>query len=132
MALNISPISCIKAKDATFREFVKLKEASGLYSISNEKFITTVQNAKQLYNIKIDWPYQAAPEEYSITLYAIRDGKVIETADTIFHVQQVGMVKELAAMAKNNSVLYGIISILVAIGAGFGVGIIFGKGRSSH
>jgi uncharacterized membrane-anchored protein YitT (DUF2179 family) len=33
-------------------------------------------------------------------------------------------------MAKNNGTLYGIISIVVAVLAGFGVGMIFRKGGS--
>jgi len=41
-------------------------------------------------------------------------------------------VKALSGMAKNNGALYGIISILIALGAGFGVGMIFRKGGGAH
>ena len=47
-------------------------------------------------------------------------------------VEQVGIVKTLANMAKNNGALYGAISIVVALIAGFGVGIIFRKGGGGH
>jgi hypothetical protein len=35
-------------------------------------------------------------------------------------------------MAKKNGALYGVISILSALGAGFGVGLIFRKGGGAH
>jgi F0F1-type ATP synthase membrane subunit c/vacuolar-type H+-ATPase subunit K len=47
-------------------------------------------------------------------------------------VEQVGMVKSLAGMAKENAALYGGLSILAALGAGFGVGLVFRKGGGAH
>jgi hypothetical protein len=35
-------------------------------------------------------------------------------------------------MAKNNGALYGIISIMAALGAGFGVGLVFRKNDGAH
>jgi hypothetical protein len=42
------------------------------------------------------------------------------------------VVKSLADMAKNNAALYGLISIAVALGAGFGVGMVFRKSGGAH
>lgn len=129
---DILPIRDNEEKNEIFQEFVKLKETSGLYSISDGKFITTVKNGKQVYNININWPYQAAPDDYTMTAYAVRDGKIIEKAEAKLRVQQVGIVKELTNMARNNGILYGLVSIMVAIAAGFGVGIIFRRVMASH
>jgi uncharacterized membrane-anchored protein len=57
---------------------------------------------------------------------------VIETATANVFVEQVGLVKAFANMAKKNAAVYGIISILAAIGAGFGVGLIFRKSGGAH
>jgi hypothetical protein len=57
---------------------------------------------------------------------------VVETAETHVFVEQVGMVKYLAGMAKNNGALYGVVSILAALAAGFGVGMVFRKGGGAH
>jgi hypothetical protein len=35
-------------------------------------------------------------------------------------------------MAKNNAAVYGILSILAALGAGIGVGLVFRKGGGAH
>ncbi len=79
-----------------------------------------------------DWPYQAAPGDYLVTVYAVKNGKVIEQAESKVNVEQVGMVKALANMAKNSAALYGVLSIGIALVAGFGVGLVFRKGGGSH
>ena len=67
-----------------------------------------------------------------VTVYAVKDKKVIETATSNVLVEQVGMVKSFANMAKNNAALYGIIAILAALTAGFGVGLVFRKNGGAH
>jgi hypothetical protein len=47
-------------------------------------------------------------------------------------VEQVGVVKALASMARDSAALYGIVSIAIALGAGFGVGLIAKKGGGAH
>ncbi|MBI3600257.1 MAG: TIGR02186 family protein [Nitrospinae bacterium] len=59
-----------------------------------------------------------------------KDAIMIENAEAL--AAQPAIIKLLADMAKNNGALYGIISIVVALFAGFGVGIIFKRGRGGH
>lgn len=118
-------------KERWFKEYVKFKESSRLYNVSEgDVSIKKSEKGLQDYHIRIQWPYQAPPGEYTITVYGIRDKKIVETATQKVFVEQVGGVKALADMAKNNGALYGIISIVVAVLAGFGVGMIFRKGGS--
>jgi hypothetical protein len=119
-------------KDRWFREFVKYKEASDLYAESAGKISLAEKNGAQDYYILTHWPHQAPPGNYTVTAYAVKDRKVIETATTYVSVEQVGLVKSFAGMAKNNAAVYGILSILVAISAGFGVGLIFRRSGGAH
>jgi len=41
-------------------------------------------------------------------------------------------VKSLAEMAKNNGALYGLLSIILALGSGLGVGLVFRKSGGAH
>ena len=115
-----------------FNEFVKFKEASSLYSTSTGKISLADKDGKQSYYILTQWPYQAPPSNYTVTVYAVKNGKVIETASDHVLVEQVGVVKSLAAMAHNNGAVYGLISIIAALGAGFGVGLVFTKQGGAH
>lgn len=129
----ISPLSDEKEKDRWFNEFIRFKEFTRLYSTSYGRISLSEGDKKQqAYQILLDWPYQAQPGSYTVTVYGIRDKRVIEKAEATVLVEQVGSVKTLSTMAKNNGALYGILSISIALVTGFGVGMIFRKGRGSH
>jgi hypothetical protein len=130
--MEIAPVSTEDERSKWFNEFVKYKESSNLYTTSFGKILTTAKDGKQAYYILTAWPYQAPPGDYLVTVYAIKDKKVIEKAESKVMVEQVGAVKMLAGMAKNNGALYGVISIMAALAAGFGVGMIFRKGGGAH
>jgi uncharacterized protein (TIGR02186 family) len=130
--VEINPVASEDEKAEWFNQFIKFKESSKLYSSSSGKINVTEQGGKQNYYVLLDWPYQALPENYTINVYAVKDKKVVETAETHVLVEQVGMVKSLAGMAMNNGAFYGIISILAALGAGFGVGMVFRRGGGAH
>ncbi len=57
---------------------------------------------------------------------------MIEKISKPVDVKQVGIVRSLSTMAKNNGALYGLLSVAMALGAGFGVGLIFKKGGGAH
>jgi uncharacterized protein (TIGR02186 family) len=131
--VEITPVANEEEKTKWFEEFVKFKEASKVYTVSSGKIETTINpDGKQAYYILTDWPYQASPGDYLVTVYAVKDHKVVEQATSRVNVEQVGMVKMLATMAKNSAAFYGILSIGIALGAGFGVGLVFRKGGGSH
>jgi len=113
---DISPVSNDQGKLKWWLEFVKFHEASKLYEVSYGR-ITLKQevNGLQSYYVSIDWPYQAAPGTYTVTIYAVRNGKVVEKAEKNLFVKQVGIIKSLANMARDKGALYGIISIVVAL-----------------
>ena len=129
---DIKPVSDETEKTKWFDEFIKFKESTNLYKTSSGDITITEEGGKQKYYILCDWPYQALPGDYLVTVYAVKDNKVIETADQKVLVEKVGAVKMLSNMANNQGALYGILAILAALGSGFGVGIIFGKDGGAH
>ena len=88
-----------------------------------------VQNYYILTTLAVTRPL---PGNYTVTVYAVKDKKVVETATADVFVEQAGLVKSFANMAKNNAAVYGIISILAALSAGFGVGLVFRKSGGAH
>jgi uncharacterized protein (TIGR02186 family) len=131
--VEITPAINDTEKETWFNEFVKFKEDSRLYASSFgkiEKKMTA--DGKEEYYILTGWPYQAAPGDYLVTVYAVKDRRVVEQAEAKVNVEQVGIVKTLAGMARDNAALYGFLSIGIALSAGFGVGMVFRKGGGSH
>jgi uncharacterized protein (TIGR02186 family) len=131
--VEITPVANEEEKARWFDEFVKFKEESKVYTTSAGKIETTMTaDGKQEYYILTGWPYQAQPGDYLVSVYAVKDNKVVEQAESKVNVEQIGMVKTLATMAKNSPAIYGFLSIGVALGAGFGVSLVFRKGGGSH
>jgi uncharacterized protein (TIGR02186 family) len=130
--VEVTPVTNAGNKTKWFTEFVKFKEASNLYAASAGKIETTGSGGRQAYSILTAWPYQAAPGDYTVTVYAVKNKKVVEKASCAVRVEQVGIVKTLATMAKDSAAFYGFLSVGIALGAGFGVGMIFRKGGGSH
>jgi uncharacterized protein (TIGR02186 family) len=131
--VEITPVANEEEKTKWFDEFVKFKEDAHVYTISAGKITTTTKaDGRQEYYILTDWPYQAAPGDYLVTVYAVKDNKVVEQVEAKVLVEQVGLVKTLATMAKNSPAIYGFLSIGVALGAGVGVSLVFRKGGGSH
>ncbi len=128
----IEPLENEAERERWFAEFIRFKEAQQLYVSSAGEISFGEKDGKRTYAIETSWPYQAPPGDYLVTVYAVRDGKVVETATHPVLVEKVGAVRYLSSMAKDRGALYGLLSILVALGAGFGVGLIFRKGGGAH
>lgn len=129
---DISPAESEDKKARWFNEFAKFKEHESLYAVSSGDISISNEKGAGRYALHTAWPYQAYPGTYTVTVYAVKNKRVVETTQTEVFVEQVGIVKYLSNMAKNKGALYGIISIIAALGAGFGVGIIFRKGGGAH
>ena len=130
--VELKPIKDEEEKAKWFNEFVKYKQNSKLYSVASNNITFTRENGKQNYYTLFEWPYQAVPGVYTVTVYAVKNNRIVEKVESKVQVEQAGVVKRLAGMAKNNAAVYGILSILAALGAGFGVGLVFRKGGGAH
>lgn len=130
--ISISKIQDENRKDQWFQELVRYNEKKRIYREDNEKITYSGKRNTRSYHTEFAWPYQAQPGEYSVEVFAVKDGKVVETAHSSVLVEQTGAVKFLASTAKNKSALYGIISIVVALVSGFGTGMIVKGGGGAH
>jgi len=131
--VEITPVANEEEKAKWFDEFVKFKQDSRVYLASAGTISTSMRtDGKQDYYVLTDWPYQAQPGDYLVTVYAVQNNKVVEQATSKVNVEQIGMVKTLATMAQNSPAIYGFLSIGVALGAGVGVSLVFRKGGGSH
>lgn len=113
-------------------EFIKFKKAEKLYMIQENSIIRPQGAQGRDYRVNIKWPYQAAPGVYEIKVLAVRDGHVVDRSETSLTVARSGIVEQLSNLAFNHAAVYGIIAIVVAMVAGFAVGLLFKKGGGAH
>jgi len=131
--IDISPAKSADMKKSLLNDYIKYKEDGKVYSQSLGSIDQNTNDAGQpSYYTKFDWPFQAPPDTYDVTVYAIKNHVITDTAQSKVVVEQDGIVKALSDMAQNNGALYGTAAIGVSLTAGFGVGFIFKSGGGSH
>lgn len=87
------------------------------------------------YTLDFAWPRTAPPGSYRTEVYFCRNGEVVGLSEAPLKVVKVGLPKTIAELSTGRASLYGILCILAAAAAGFGmdrvVGLMGGK-RHAH
>lgn len=107
----------------TFTEaLIRIRSDNGLYST----FIGTVDIEEEtLFRTSIDLPANITEGAYETRIFLTRGGTVVDEYDTVIPVEKVGIERWLYRMAQDNAVLYGIMSLAIAIAAGWGASAAF-------
>lgn len=110
---------------ARFREaLIRNKQKNGLFSVEPEE-ISIVSD--RLFRTQIHFPSNMATGSYTAVVYLFRDGEAIQAVSTPMLVEKVGVGAEIYNFAHEQSALYGIAAIVVAVFAGWLGGVIFRK-----
>lgn len=116
-----------------FREFVLLKEDHGLYgTFPGALRITPSAGSRSRVYGEVDLPSRVPTGIYKVCLTVIRDGRPVEQKSVPFEVTMVGLPAFLASLASTHEVLYGLVAVALAVGAGIFSGYLFGgRGHST-
>ncbi len=120
-------------KTFLFDEFVKLKSKHGAYAsgFGNVMYQTPVDNMKP-FSATISIPSGLKPGSYQVEVFTIKDGAVASKAQTRVKVEETGFPKFLSSLAFGKPLLYGIVSVLIALAAGLLTGLIFQGSNEGH
>lgn len=114
--------------DELFKGLVRLKETEGLYRAAEG--VIRYEN-KELFYYRFRIPDGATVGSQAVTAYAIKDGRIVASGSVEFRLHRAGMVDWLFNLAWQHAVLYGVLAVLAAAGAGLTASRIFG-GRGGH
>lgn len=113
------------AERATFRTaLVRLKTEAGLYL---EKQDGVRMLANRLFRSELYFPSNVPTGTYMVEVYLVRGGEVVSAEITPLVISKVGIGAEIFHFAYNQSVLYGMAAIALAVAAGWLAGLIFRK-----
>ena len=115
-----------------FREFVLLKEDHGLYG-EFPGALRIDPSAGRLSRVHgvVDLPARVPTGIYRVLLTVIRDGHPVEQRSVPLEVAMVGLPAFLSTLASRHEVLYGLLAVALAMGAGILSGFLFRGGRHS-
>lgn len=109
-----------------FREALeRLKKARGLYGYEPSG-VTMLGN--RLFRSELNFPANVPTGTYMVEVYLVRDGDVVSAEITPLIISKVGVGADIFYFAHNQSALYGIAAIIIAVFAGWLAGVAFRKG----
>lgn len=119
---NLTDMSSTIANAEIFKEaLITDKKKKGLYPTKAQpiKFMN-----EYFFRAEFNIPPDAPTGEYKITSMLFKDGKLLETDVDLLRVEQVGLNAFVFKAAHKQGLLYGVISVLLALLSGWFVGVL--------
>ena len=110
--------SYIDAVNATIR----IKSKDGFYLFDNEPIILKDET---LFSAKISLPANLTEGDYETKIHLIQNGKIIDSSSDIIQVRKIGLEEWLYKTAHDQSLLYGLFSIFLALFFGWSASTLF-------
>ena len=101
---------------------IRNKQRMGLYPETTGQ-ISLLGN--RLFRSDIFFPSNVPTGKYNVTVYLLRDNKVISAQSTPLMVSKIGVGAQVFSFANNHAALYGITAVVIALFAGWFAGAIF-------
>jgi uncharacterized protein (TIGR02186 family) len=110
-----------------FKGLVKIKEDANLYNIIADPKRLEIAEGR-LFKHYFRFPPAATEGRYVVESFAFKEGQLLGYGKDVIQIKKVGLEHWLTEVSQNQPVLFGIMAVLIALGAGLLVGMIFKKG----
>ena len=102
--------------------YLDLKKKEGSYRrIADRVHVAEIGNGEAHYTLEFGWPKLAPPGSYQVEVYACRDGRIVGQSGTTMQLAEVGFPAFMANAAREHPYGYGILAVILAVIAGFGI-----------
>lgn len=101
---------------------IRIKSASNQYQL-NEGTVSV--DEQTLFRTAIKLPAALTEGDYKTRIFLTRGGDVVAKYETSIFVRKVGMERWLFRLSRENAFLYGLMSLAIAIAAGWGASAVF-------
>lgn len=121
-----APMTIMDARAFT-EALIRIRTEKGLYQMSPN---TVEVSEETLFNTSVTLPANLTEGAYTARIFLTRSGNVVATYETKIDVQKVGLEKWLFNLAHELPLAYGILSLVIAIAAGWSASAVFRYIRS--
>ena len=101
---------------------IRVRRDSGLYQMLEGQVALDQQT---LFRTAIELPSNLTEGDYATRIFLTRNGDVVSRYETFIDVRKVGLEQWLFELSRNQPVLYGLMSLAIAIAAGWGASSAF-------
>lgn len=101
---------------------MRIRSEEGAF-VTDQQGVTIVDET--LFRADIDLPANLIEGLYKTRIFLLRDGEVIDAFQSAINVEKVGLERWLHQLSRTNPVLYGLMSLALAVAAGWGASAAF-------
>lgn len=101
---------------------LRIRAEEGRY-ILNEGQVTLTEDT--LFRADVELPANLTEGDYRVRIFLTRGGVVVDALERSIGVQKTGLERLIFTMAQEQPLLYGLLSLLMAVGAGWGASTAF-------
>ena len=101
---------------------VRIREKNGLYSLREN---TVAVDEQTLFRTAIEMPADLTEGDYETRIFLTRGGEVVSSYETTIDVRKVGLERFLYSLSREQPFIYGLMSLAIAIAAGWGASAAF-------
>jgi len=118
-AVNFAGIAAFTGVDVDDfrRAVIRLRERTGLY---HEAAGAVRLRGPTLFETTVELPANIVEGDYSARVFLLREGRVRDVYSTVIAVRKAGLERLIYTAAQDQPLIYGIVSIIVALLAGWG------------
>ncbi|MHB8066727.1 MAG: TIGR02186 family protein [Desulfobaccales bacterium] len=113
--------------DLVFKGLLKIKEEANLYNIVQDPKRLEEAEGK-LFKHYFRFPSAATEGRYLVESFCFSKGQLVGYGKDVIEIKKVGIEHWLTQTSQNQPIFFGIMAVVVALGAGLLVGVIFRKG----
>lgn len=106
---------------------MRIRNKSSLYQLREN---TIDVKEETLFRTSVALPANLREGDYTVRIFLTRAGSVISESETVINVQKVGLERFLYTLAHERPLVYGILSLAIAIAAGWMASAVFRYIRS--
>ena len=114
--------AAIEGSEEFTEALIRIRERQGSYQTNLNSIAFEEQT---LFNTVVRLPANLTEGDYSARFFLTRNGDVVDSFETTIPVQKVGLERFLYRLSREDPLLYGLMSIAIAIAAGWGASAAF-------
>ena len=112
----------VKNSASFSKAVIRIRKENGLYQLRENSIEVTEQT---LFKTSISMPANLTEGDYTTRIYLTRSGEVVSEYNTVIEVKKVGLESFLFNLSRQQPLIYGLLSLAIAIFAGWGASAVF-------
>lgn len=121
-SIRIFSSDMVEDPESFAEALIRIRKEAGLYKI-DEGNVTIADNT--LFDTRIQLPANLTEGTYRTRIFLARDGEIVADYSTDIDVEKVGLERWLYNLAHEQALIYGLMSLAIAIAAGWGASAFF-------